>query len=314
MSASRQCNVEFRIYPYQTQVVRDLAWACFAPPLVYAAQLAPAAGIRDLAPQLTPARRQWLEHLDRDAEPLLAHLAGRPTARLGLYFEQLWHFFLHSDPQVELLAHNLPVRDTQRTVGEFDCLYYCRRRQRYVHAEFAVKYYLGVPAPDGARDGGTHWLGPDPRDRLDRKLDQMVGRQIRLGETTAGQAVLASLGIADVDREIVFRGQLYQPASQALPLPVGYNRDRSPGAWTTPRHFASRADVADRYLLLPRLRWLSPAVAKSVDRPLSPEGVCALLKARFAEGRGPAPVALLDTAGVERERFFIAPETWPGEA
>jgi len=282
--------------------------------MIEAARLPDAAGICDLAPALTPARRLWLERLDRDAAPLLTHLAERPTGRLGLYFEQLWQFFLHSDSQVELLAHNLPVQDTQRTVGEFDCLYYCRRRQRHVHAEFAVKYYLGVPAADGARGGGTHWLGPDPRDRLDRKLDQMVKRQVRLGETAAGQAVLASLGIADVTREIVFRGQLYQPASRPLPLPAGYHRDNSPGVWTTLRHFASRADIPDRYLLLPRLRWLSPAIADAVDRPLSAQDVCALLDTRFGAGRGPAPVARLDAAGVECERIFIAPEDWPGAA
>lgn len=312
MSVSRQCNVESRIYPYQTQAVRDLAWACFSPPLIDTARLADAAGIRDLVPALTPDRRLWLEHLDRDAEPLLRHLARRPTGRLGLYFEQLWQFFLHSDTQVELLAHNLPVQDAQRTVGEFDCLYYCHRRRRHVHVEFAVKYYLGVSEPDANPEGGTRWLGPDPRDRLDRKLDRMLTRQIRLGETTAGQAVLASLGVADAEKEIVLRGQLYQPASRPRPLPPGYNRNNSPGIWTTLGQFASSADASGRYLLLPRLRWLSPAVAGPADRPLSAQDVYALLDARFAEGRGPAPVALLDTAGVECERLFITPQDWPG--
>ena len=114
---------------YRTPAVRDLAWACFSPPLLHNDQLlADPGGLTNCYLELTPQRRDWLAALDRDPSALLEHLAVNAPRRLGLYFERLWHFFLQADPAVELLAHNLPVRDGGVTLGEFDCLYYCRRR------------------------------------------------------------------------------------------------------------------------------------------------------------------------------------------
>jgi hypothetical protein len=107
------------IYPYQTLEVRDLAWACFSPPLMDTARLAVGrADVENCSFPLTPLRRAWLEKLDRDASPLLTHLSVLHSRRLGVYFESLWHFFLAQDPEVELVAHNLPVTSDGRTLGE----------------------------------------------------------------------------------------------------------------------------------------------------------------------------------------------------
>ena len=144
---------------YHTREVRDLAWACFSPPLLLSPGLAqPEEAVSNCGLGLTDARRSWLERLDRDARPLLEHLARRRGSRLGIYFEQLWHFFLTEDPAVDLVAHNLPVRADGRTIGEFDCLYYCRERRRHVHLELAVKYYLGYQCAAA----GRHRDGPCP--------------------------------------------------------------------------------------------------------------------------------------------------------
>jgi len=85
-------------FPYRTQAVRDLAWACFSPPLLRASKL-PGSGVDvvDCQPRLTSSRLDWLAQLDIDPQPLLAHLARNSSHRLGVYFEKLWHFFLRED-------------------------------------------------------------------------------------------------------------------------------------------------------------------------------------------------------------------------
>ena len=160
------------IYPYQTREVRDLAWACFAPPLLVTRELGVhAAGAGNCAFPLSGGRQLWLEKLDRDATPLLEHLSSIRSQRLGLYFESLWHFFLAQDEEVDLVARNLPVNRDGRTIGEFDCLYFCRRRNCHVHLELAVKFYLGWPTQTEPGDTSlaSEWLGPNARDRLDIK-------------------------------------------------------------------------------------------------------------------------------------------------
>ncbi|MEQ8803961.1 MAG: DUF1853 family protein, partial [Haliea sp.] len=123
--------------------VRDLAWACLGPPLLQMETLKSASGVTTASLTLTAARARWLQQLDRQPQPLLTWLEARPATRLGLYFEHLWHFFLQQDSATELIAHNLPLSSNGRTVGEFDCLYYCHERRRPVHLELAVKFYLG---------------------------------------------------------------------------------------------------------------------------------------------------------------------------
>jgi len=289
--------------------VRDLAWACFGPALVESRRIgAGEPGAADCAPILTGERRLWLEALDRDATALLQHLGHPLPRRLGIYFEKLWHFFLSTDPDTELVAHNLPVRDDGRTLGEFDCLYYCRRRDRHCHLELAAKYFLGI---EGA-ESGARWLGPDGRDRLDLKLDHMLRRQLALGDRPQARKRLGELGIVDPLREIALRGRLFQPLTGDLALPPGHNPDNATGTWLRQRSVADFLErpVVAGYLPLHRLHWLSPAAANGRE-VLGADELRAGIARHFAAGGRPQMVAALDDAGMETSRFMVVPDNWP---
>ena len=194
---------------YRTPAVRDLAWACFSQPMLRSDRLhSGGEPLGNCTLQLTAQRRTWLDALDECPEDLLQHLGQPAPARLGLYFERLWHFFLEADEDTELVAHNLPVRAEGHTVGEFDCIYYCRKRKRHVHLELAVKFYLQRPGSDG--HDWAHWLGPNREDRLDRKLTRLLQHQLQLGVMPAARPVLAQLGIEDLDRELEVKGRLFR--------------------------------------------------------------------------------------------------------
>ena len=304
------------IHLYQSRVVRDLAWACFSAPLLHSPTLAgPLETVSNCALGPTPARCAWLQRLDHDPAPLVSHLARLRSTRLGLYFEHLWHFFLTEDPLVDLVAHNLPVRDGGTTVGEFDCLYYCHTRLRHVHLELAVKYYLGYRhAPAGDDQGAScEWLGPDPRDSLERKVTHMMQRQITLGSHPAAADPLRQLGIADPVREVEIKGYLFQPRSQHLPPPQGFNQERDFGCWLSMETLGTYlAGLPERrFLVLPRLAWLAPALAPR-DRCDSRSTLLARLRRHFSLHRQPQLVAALDTAGRESLRFFVTDGRWPG--
>jgi hypothetical protein len=305
------------IFPYQIQEVRDLAWACFSPPLLHLAQVpGNTAGIAACTLQLTPERRLWLERLDHDASALLTHLSLRPTHRLGVYFEQLWHFFLQEDPDIELMAHNLPVVDEGKTLGEFDCLYYSHERDCHVHLELAVKYFLGRQRLANRHDPkgyANEWLGPDNRDRLDTKTDQLLQRQIQLSEQTPAKAALHDLGIDKLTKEIALKGYLFQPKFAAPPPPPGYNHDCRLNVWVTCSQLRSHCDslTTQSYLLVTKMKWLCSAHLHQPKEALNMEQLQNQVMRHFDDDTYPLLIATLDRYGAETARFFVTPEHWP---
>ncbi len=291
--------------------VRDLAWACLGPPLLRVETLAPGAGVTDARLPLTAARTAWLHELDRQPQPLIDWLAAQPATRLGLYFERLWHFFLTRDSETDLLAHNLPVRSGGTTLGEFDCLYYCRQRQRPVHLELAVKFYLGWRRTTTAAGQSTaaEWLGPNTVDRLDLKLQRLLQHQSRLSLDPVGRELLASRGLEQPLREIALRGSLFQPSGDRLSPPPGYNPALPLPHWYPLSAWRSGANAQGRLVVLPRLRWLSPLRHGTAIQ--APEDLLVQLEARFARGGRPVLVVQVDDEGCESQRLFLAGDRWP---
>lgn len=300
-------------FPYRTQAVRDLAWACFSPPLLHASKLPGSAeDLMDCQPRLTSSRLDWLAQLDIDPQPLLAHLARNSSHRLGVYFEKLWHFFLREDAAFELVAHNLAVRDGGATLGEFDIIYWCRERQQHCHLELAVKYFLGSRkrSADESASRWCEWLGPNSRDRLDLKLRQLLGRQIGLGQHPRARKLLRETGIGDMAREIAFKGYLFQPNQAPLPPPVGFNSQLQFSRWLHLGNLPQflRETPAQQFQVLPRMRWLSPVQADASEEFLSRS----TLQERLQSLPAAQLVAAVGDDGRERCRFFVTPDDWPG--
>lgn len=311
------------IYPYQTREVRDLAWACFGPPLLLTPSLQPGeSAISNCALQLTDQRRAWLESLDRDARPLLQHLSRQASRRLGLYFEQLWHFFLSQDPEVELLAHNLPVHENGKTLGEFDIIYFCKRRQRAVHLELAVKFFLGHSQHGASHESAQwcHWLGPNNRDRLDLKITHLMTRQIRLGERPEAVKLLESQGIKDLLQEVEIKGYLFNSRANPLPEPPGFNPARSLHEWVKLENLPHMLEQspASSYVLQPRALWLadfqrSAAGSELTVPELNGRELTAWLVQQLGTDPKPQLVAALDASGDEISRFFVTSQHWPDD-
>jgi hypothetical protein len=230
-----------------------------------------------------------------------------------LYFEALWHFFLARDPAFELVAHNLAIRDGCRTVGEFDCLYYCRAQRRHFHLELAVKFYLGYD---------HQWLGPNARDRLDLKLARLEGHQLRLADDPAATETLQRLGIVAPGRQVAIRGRLFPPLQHLNRMLPTAGRETESILFWLPQGQLGRflhEDTCDqkspgshsRFALLGRDLWLSAADAPEAGDSLSAAALQARVNEHFSTGGRPLLVARFDQGGLERSRFFVTPDTWP---
>ncbi|MEZ5448189.1 MAG: DUF1853 family protein [Thiolinea sp.] len=77
-------------------------------------------------------------------------------------------FWLQLSPHYQLLYSQLPVRDTERTLGELDFIVRRVADDAVLHLEVAVKFYLGHAAGQGGLAQMANWHGPSLQDRLDR--------------------------------------------------------------------------------------------------------------------------------------------------
>lgn len=246
---------------------------------------------------LTSARREWLSSLDRDDATLRQFMQDHCySKRLGLVFESLWHFFLREDPATELIAHNIPVRDGNKTLGEFDVLYYCHQTQQAIHLELAVKFFLGLNV-NQQTPSLSHWFGPNRADRLDRKLARLKQHQLPLALSEAGRAALREYDIEAPLQQLQVSGILFHRDNNGTHLSL--NPEHQRGRWQTVDDFVGDSQNSDkqqwRYLAKPH--WLEGQYANA-----------AVFTSEYMTLASERPIMAINAA---QERLFIVPNQWP---
>lgn len=294
-------------YDYHTQAARDLAWA-LASPSMLDHELA----VGGRWGELELARNQGLmSRLDARDSELAKAIRNRQSGRLGEYFEILLMTWLDQIPPATLIASNQQVYRGSHTIGEFDLVF---QRDRVVHHwELAIKFYLGHPG----RNGEPLWLGPNPKDRLDKKWKKMLRHQLRLAERADGKKTLAKLGVDEpVEPGAFVKGYLFEPLDERFA--VEHHADANPdglrGWWV------HRGDLADceatldpsgerQWMTLSRLRWMSPARVSDRDKPMS----FSMLHGTLPPNRSFLVAGLEETDEGWREvtRGFVVPGGWP---
>lgn len=295
--------------------MRSLAWLIGAPGLLAADHRLRHDALADDAWCAAALRqaRPWLAQLDADPVVLDTPLAQRDVRRLGRLAELLVAFWLGNTDRFELLAVNLAVREGGRTLGDFDFVFRDHATGAAVHWELAVKFYLQRPGANGF----TGYIGPAGQDILAAKADRVFSRQLMLGQTPAGMAALAALGLGQVEARAFLKGWLFYPVTGEGCAVPGVNPAHCRGWW---RHH--RSDTGDGWLragcgyrVIDRLEWLAwpCASAGAVDATM----LKACLDQHFASGGKALMVVEFDgTSCHAREigRGFVVPPGWPQQA
>ncbi|WP_215781143.1 MULTISPECIES: DUF1853 family protein [unclassified Paludibacterium] len=238
-----------------------------------------------------------LAMLDNDPAPLRRWLAARPVRRLGHYAEQLLAFWFDHSPHIELVAHNLVLRDKGLTLGEFDFL--LRIDGQPWHLETCSKFYLQCGK------GASGLVGPSLRDAWLLKQDKLA-QQLRLSRHALARQVLPP-GFEAPRTGALVRGCFFyrQAPDEAAFAPAtqwqGWMADCEQ-PWPC-------RDASSRWLWLPRMRWLSPALAASGE-----VGSAQALRVQMTQAEAPQMVAeMVAEEGGWRElrRGFVLPSRWP---
>lgn len=279
-------------YNFKHPMVRDLAWAIASPPLL--------ANEQDALVSMAWFQQQYLSYLprlfalDNNPAPLIEFINRQQ--RLGVYFEQLWHFFFEDSPNFDVLLANIQIQDSHQTYGEFDFIIREKATQIVTHFEVAVKFYLGYQH-DSAEN--KLWYGANIKDRLDIKIDHMLKHQIRLGHLASAQAVLKQHNITIDDEKIILKGRLYQPHPDLQLANNDVQHNPCNWSWLTVRCFkASHANFC--WYRLAKPDYLAPRLPEEVYRWHSDNAV-----------NEKKPLQLLRYKDQkEAERLFLVPDGW----
>jgi hypothetical protein len=292
--------------------VRDLAWTLIASPLLLDAQWLQCHPLASSTWAQEPAAlAEWLQQLDLDASPLDTWLARSSNRRLGLYYEKLWQFALNAATGVQLLAANVAIRQGANTLGEMDLL--CRDAHGDHHTELACKFFLGPTHACGQEP--LNWLGPGGQDRLGLKLAHLRQRQLTLSSRTEAQAVLASLGIHELQAELWLGGYLFYPWPTGCAMPHGAHPQHLRGSWLYRGQWPDFAaqNTYGRWQIVPRSRWLAPARTDQASSLSLPQ----LTEQLDAARNQPSPQLIVqlewraDGDWHEVQRLFVVHDDWP---
>ena len=271
-------------------------------------------GIRRQLPIDISMFNSWFRALLGAPKDLNRFLNNQRSHRLGFYHEALWLYFIDTFPQYELIAHNLAVRNSERTIGEFDFILRNRHDGLIYHLEVATKYYL-----EHQYQHNTFWIGPSLQDRFDLKADHLINHQIELSGTPEGKEALAQLGVLAPIKVIAVGGTLFYNSQLDAYNPYIAPEHQSARHMTL-SEFSQRDDDS-QWMLISRRDWLAPLYKlKSDADTLSIAELCNHLGHEFDNDSQPVMVARMENCEHhayyvrEHERVFITPDDWSTKA
>ena len=249
---------------YKTKEVRDLAWSIFSPVIINNEEVVD--GLTFLNFYISKSEvRSWLKNLDNSPQHFLSFIEEHKSAkRLGKYFEIILFYYFNNCSEIKNIHFSLQVKKSKElTLGEFDFLLQSSANNSWTHLEVAVKFYLAVDGSRGRNQLGKTellYLGPNAKDRLDLKLDKLVNKQMRLGDTMEGKQDLSNIGIQEIEQSLLVKGYLFYPLKR-------FNKAKTPdyiseycwkGWWSYFNEFPFIEYGEKQFVILQKLEWLSP--------------------------------------------------------
>ena len=176
---------------------------------------------------------------------------GPSNRRLGHRFETCVCAWFRHHPEWDIKAANHVVQLGKRTAGEIDLL--VERAGEVLHLELAVKFYLST---SGSAQWNT-WVGVDPVDRLDIKLDKFKA-QVALSAQPEVASHLKQFGWEVDQRSVWMKGWFFEHFKRmAAPvLPKDAAPDCNVGWWCHALEWPAIWSAAGDWVAIAPKHWL----------------------------------------------------------
>ncbi|AMC10564.1 hypothetical protein Lupro_04595 [Lutibacter profundi] len=129
--------------------------------------------------------------------------------RLGKRVERFVSNELNQYKAITILKENIQIQDGNTTIGEIDCL--LKQQEQPIHLEIVYKFYL-YDKTVGLTEL-EHWIGPNRKDSLVKKLTKLKEKQLPLLLKPQTKPTLEKLKIyvKEIKQLVYFKAQLFIP-------------------------------------------------------------------------------------------------------
>ena len=233
-----------------TRGLQEIAWCVGSPPLMESSH-----GVKHTGKHAADAARLDFEAWMRNAvdegfeNDTFEH--GRDNQRLGYRFERCVATWFRHHPGWVVKVANYVVQLDKRTAGEIDLL--LEENGEVLHLELAVKFYLST---SGSAAWDT-WMGVDPVDRLDTKLDKFKA-QVALSTQAEVAAHLSQFGWEVARQAAWMKGWFFEHFQRmASPvLPINASPDCNVGWWCHEKDWPEIWTAAGDWVAIAPHHWL----------------------------------------------------------
>lgn len=128
---------------------------------------------------------------------------------LGKLVEQFVSTELSAVKEISILLENVQIQNGKQTIGELDCI--LEYNKTPIHVEVVYKFYLYDVAQRDSEIG--HWIGPNRKDTLLKKLIKLKEKQLPLLFNPHTKTVLEELHLKaeNIEQLVLFKAQLFVP-------------------------------------------------------------------------------------------------------
>ena len=175
--------------------------------------------------------------------------------RLGHQMEYVFKQLVEHSSDYQVLVHNLPIREGERTLGEIDFILEDTTNDQLVHVELTYKFYLIDPA---ISEPIHRLIGPNRRDQFFAKMEKFKNKQFPLTHSPVGAKALSDKQIDHLQlvHQCCFKAQLFYPYNHDS-VDIGpLNRACLAGYWLRLEAFNTAELAKAQYYMPLKSEWV----------------------------------------------------------
>lgn len=168
--------------------------------------------------------------------------------RLGHQMEYVFKQLMEHSETYEVILHNLPVKQGNRTIGEIDFILNERATQKLIHVELTCKFYIINPE---ITEPMHRLMGPNKRDMFFTKMEKIKNEQFALLHAVEGIKTLGdhSIDPSQIEHQCCYKAQLYEPYGHTITNISPLNKACIVGYWLRFKDFnTTEFKVHDFYI------------------------------------------------------------------
>lgn len=175
--------------------------------------------------------------------------------RLGHQMEHVFKQLIKHSKRYEILVHNLPIRDDNRTLGEIDFILKNVETDQLIHVELTYKFYVIDPKIEEPVD---QLIGPNRGDAFFAKVQKIRQKQFELLHSSEGVKTLKMNSIDHnvISHQVCYKTQLYIPKNTNNQLVTQLNTNCIYGYWISFENFNSEEYYSFRFYIPTKSEWV----------------------------------------------------------